>query len=83
MVIIMEERVALISIIVRDKKDIGKLNEILGLYGEYVIGRMGLPHTKSSISLISVGIEAPQDVINTLSGKLGQLSGITSKVIYA
>ena len=79
----MDVRVALIGIVVKDRQCIKMLNEILGEYGEYITGRMGIPHNKGDISLISVGIEASQDVINTLSGKIGQLQGVTSKVIYA
>lgn len=79
----METRVALIGIVVRDKSNISRVNAILGEYGEYILGRMGLPHNSKELSLISIGIEAPLDVINTLSGKLGQVDGITSKVIYA
>lgn len=79
----METRVALIGIVVEERTQIAQLNEILSAHSQYIIGRMGLPHQKDDIALISIGIEAPQDVISSLSGKIGMLSGISSKVIYA
>ena len=78
----METRIAAISIIVSDRASAEELNSILHTYGEYIIGRMGIPYRKKNISIISVAIDAPQDVINTLSGKLGALKGVTSKTIY-
>lgn len=79
----MECRVALISIIVESKESVGRLNELLHEYGDYVIGRMGIPYPKRGIQIISVAMDAPQDVINTLSGKMGRLSGITTKTVYS
>lgn len=79
----MEKKVALIGIIVTDRTKIPKLNEILSANAEYIIGRMGIPHVEEEISLISIAIDAPADVISALSGKIGMLSGISSKVIYA
>ncbi|MGN0345654.1 MAG: TM1266 family iron-only hydrogenase system putative regulator [Lachnospiraceae bacterium] len=79
----MENRIALIGIVVSDHKNIDRLNHILSDYGQYMLGRMGLPHQRNDIALISIGIEAPQDVINALSGKIGRLEGISSQVIYA
>lgn len=79
----MESRVASISIIVESKENVGRLNELLHEYGEFIIGRMGLPYPKRGIQIISVAVDAPQDVINTLSGKIGRLSGITSKTVYS
>lgn len=76
-------RVALIGIVVSDRKQVARLNEILSEHSKYILGRMGLPHQKEDISLISIGIEASQDVISTLSGKIGMLEGISAKVIYA
>jgi putative iron-only hydrogenase system regulator len=79
----MEQRVALIAIIVEKKDHVGRLNDLLHEYGDYVIGRMGLPYPKRGIQIISVAVDAPRDVINTLSGKLGRLDGITTKTVYS
>ncbi|MBQ3054296.1 MAG: iron-only hydrogenase system regulator [Clostridia bacterium] len=79
----METRVALIGIIVEDDSLIIKLNEILHQYRQYILGRMGLPYAKKEVSVISICIDAPQDIISALSGKLGALKGITTKTIYS
>jgi putative iron-only hydrogenase system regulator len=79
----MESRVAIIGIIIEDKNSIQKLNDLLHEYGKYIIGRMGIPYGKRDINIISIVIDAPQDEINTLSGKIGKLNGITSKVAYS
>ncbi|MBR0277248.1 MAG: iron-only hydrogenase system regulator [Clostridia bacterium] len=79
----MEERIALISIIVEKDGDISKLNDLLHEYSEYIIGRMGIPYRKKDINIISVAIDAPQDVINALTGNMGKLSGITAKAAYS
>ena len=76
-----EIRIALLGIMVKDRTETGKLNELLSEYGEYIIGRMGLPHCNDGVNLISVAMEAPMPVINGLSGKIGRLNGITSKVL--
>lgn len=77
-----ESRVALIGIIVSSKESVEQLNHLLSEYGNYIIGRMGLPYKERNISIISVAIDAPHDVINSLTGKLGMLSGISTKTIY-
>jgi putative iron-only hydrogenase system regulator len=79
----MESRVALIGIVVEDFSSVEKLNSILHEYGNYIIGRMGIPYHKRDISIISVALDAPADVINTISGKLGSLSGVNAKTIYS
>ena len=79
----MEERVAVVSIIVENTDSVGLLNDLLHEFGEYIIGRMGIPYKKKKINLISVAIDAPQDVINTLTGRLGKLDGITAKAAYS
>ena len=79
----METRVALLSIIVRDTAAAEKLNEILHKYGEYIIGRMGLPYREKGIHIISVALDAPPDIINVLAGKIGKIPEISSKVVYA
>jgi len=75
-------RVALIGIIVSSKESVEQLNHLLSEYGEYIIGRMGLPYKERNISIISVAIDAPNDVISSLTGKLGMLPGISTKTIY-
>ncbi len=78
----MEKRVALIGIIVEDTSYVAQLNELLSAYGEYIIGRMGIPYMSRGVHIISIAIDAPQDVISSLSGKIGMLPGISSKVVY-
>lgn len=78
----MDNRVALIGIVVSEMESVGRLNELLHENAEYIIGRMGIPYDKAGVSIISVAIDAPVDVINSLSGKLGALKGVTSKTIY-
>ena len=77
-----ESRVALIGIIVSSRESVEQLNHLLSEYGSYIIGRMGLPYKEKNISIISVAIDAPSDVINSLTGKLGMLPGISTKTIY-
>jgi putative iron-only hydrogenase system regulator len=79
----METRVALIGIIVEKTDSIEKLNHLLHEYGQYIIGRMGIPYKERGINIISVAIDAPQDVINALSGKIGRLDGIGAKTVYS
>ena len=79
----METRVAVISIIIDNPESVQKMNEILHQYGEYIIGRMGIPYRKKDISIISIALDAPQDIINTLSGKIGRLDGVSSKAAYS
>lgn len=79
----METRVALVGIIVKDRNEVEHLNDILHEYREYIIGRMGVPYKEKDISVISIAVDAPQDIISALSGKIGGLKGISSKVIYA
>ncbi len=79
----METRVALIGIIVENGDSINKLNSILHEYGAYIIGRMGLPYREKKINIISIAIDAPQDIISALSGKIGKLDGISSKTAYS
>lgn len=79
----METRVATIGIVVEELDSVGKLNEILHEYGEYIIGRMGIPYHKRSVSLICIAVDAPQDTISALSGKIGRLSGVNAKTTYS
>nr|WP_321501541.1 TM1266 family iron-only hydrogenase system putative regulator [uncultured Dethiosulfovibrio sp.] len=79
----METRVAIIGIIVEDKDSVEELNSILHNYGKWIIGRMGLPYQQREISIISIAMDAPNDEISALSGKLGKLPGVTAKTAYA
>ena len=79
----MDNRVALIGIMVENPDSIETMNRILHEYGQYIIGRMGLPYRERNVHIISVAIDAPQDVINALSGKIGRLDGITAKTVYS
>ncbi len=78
----METRVALVGIIVEDMNVTDKINEIIHEYAEYIIGRMGIPYRQKGISIISVILDAPQTKISALSGKLGNIPGVNSKVQY-
>lgn len=79
----METRVALIGIIVENLESVDRLNDILHSYRSYIIGRMGIPYSKKNISVISVVIDASNNVISALSGKLGMLEGVSIKTIYS
>ena len=79
----METRVAVMSIIVEDATSVEKLNAILHQYGEFIIGRMGLPYRKRNINIISIALDAPQDTISALAGKVGTLRGVSVKTAYS
>ena len=79
----MDTRVAVISIIVENEGLTGQINDILHEYREYIIGRMGIPYREKRISIICVAVDAPQDVISTLSGRIGRLPGISTKTAYS
>ena len=79
----METRVAVISIIVENNDTVDELNSILHDYGNYIIGRMGIPYRQKNINIISIAVDAPQNVISTLSGKIGRLQGISVKTAYS
>lgn len=79
----METRVAVMSIIVENGETVERLNGILHEYGECIIGRMGIPYRKRNINIISIALDAPQNTISALAGKIGCLSGISVKTAYA
>ena len=79
----MMTRVAVMSIIVENADSTEKLNAILHEHGEFIIGRMGIPYRKRGINIISIALDAPQDTISALSGKIGNLSGISVKTAYS
>lgn len=79
----METRVALIGIIVEKEEAAEELNGLLHFYGKYIIGRMGIPYRHKNINIISVAIDAPQDIISTVTGKIGKIDGISVKTAYS
>ena len=79
----METRIALIGIIVENPDSVEQLNHLLHEYGSYIIGRMGIPYRVRNINIVSIAIDAPQDVISALSGKIGNLDGISVKTAYS
>lgn len=79
----MENRIAAVSILVSDPDSVESLNRILHTYGEYIVGRMGIPYRQRSINIICIAIDAPTDVINSLTGKIGRLPGVTAKAAYS
>ena len=74
-------RIALIGLVVEDTAQAAQINQLLHECGDYVIGRMGIPHRERKLSVISVILDAPGDVINSLSGKLGMLEGVSVKTV--
>lgn len=79
----METRVAVMSIIVENGGSVERLNEILHEYADFIIGRMGIPYRKRSISIISIALDAPQDEISSLAGKVGNLPGVSVKTAFS
>lgn len=79
----METRVAVMSIIVEKNEAVEQLNSILHDYGEYIIGRMGIPYRQRKINIISIALDAPQNTISTISGKIGKLDGVSVKTAFS
>ena len=79
----METRVAVMSIIVENGEVVEKLNAILHNYGEYIVGRMGIPYRKCKVNIIAIALDAPQNTISALSGKVGSLPGVSVKTAYS
>jgi putative iron-only hydrogenase system regulator len=79
----METRVAVMSIIVEDPQAVEALNGYLHQFGEYIIGRMGIPYRKRNVNIISIALDAPQNAISALAGKIGTLSGVSVKTAYS
>lgn len=79
----METRVAVMGIIVEDTESVNQLNILLHEYGRYIVGRMGIPYRDKGIHIISIAIDAPQDTISSLTGKIGKLPGIGVKTAYS
>ena len=79
----METRVAVMSIIVENPEAVEPLNAILHQHGEYIIGRMGIPYRKRGINIISIALDAPQNTLSALAGKIGTLPGVSVKTAYS
>ena len=79
----MESKIAVVAIIVSDVSAVERLNSVLHSYCEYVIGRLGLPYKEKNVNVISIVMDAPVEIINALSGKLGMINGVTSKFLTA
>lgn len=77
----MDTKLAVVAIIVSDLSVVERINALLHDFGEYIIGRLGLPYKQKKVNVISVVIDAPQEVISSLSGKLGMIDGVSSKVL--
>ncbi len=79
----METRIALLAIMVKNQDSVEKLNALLHEYRAYIIGRMGIPYKQKQVAIISIAIDATQDIISALSGKIGALEGVSSKTVFA
>ena len=79
----MQTRVAVIAIVVENPNVVEQVNRLLHEAADHILGRMGLPYRERGINLISVAIDAPQDVISALSGKIGALPGVSAKTAYS
>ena len=79
----METRLALIGIVVENNESAKKINDVPHEYGEYIVGRMGIPYRKRNVSVISIVIDAPSDVISALAGKLGMIPDVNIKTVYS
>ena len=79
----METRVAVMGIIVENSESAEQLNAVLHRYADYIIGRMGIPYREKKIHIVSIAVDAPQDVISALAGKVGAIEGISVKTAYS
>ena len=77
----MENKIAVVAIIVSDKESVARINELLHDFGQYIIGRLGVPYKEKNVNVMSVVMDAPQEKINSLTGKLGMVQGVSSKVL--
>ena len=78
-----EKRLAVISVIAEKRDRSAEINSLLSAYGEYMVGRLGIPYREKSVYVLSVVIDAPAEVINTLTGKIGMLEGVTAKTLMS
>ena len=75
-------RISVVSILVADRKAAEKVNGALSLYGGYIIGRMGIPYKEKNVSVLSVALDAPVEITNALTGKLGKIEGVSVKALF-
>ncbi len=77
----METKIAVVAVIISDNESVNRVNEIFHAFSEYVVGRLGIPYREKGVNVISIILDAPPQVLNSLSGKLGMINGVTSKVL--
>ena len=77
-----DNRIAVVSILVADRSVSEKVNGLLSEYGEWILGRMGIPYKEKGVSVLSVVMDAPVEITNALTGKLGRLSGVSVKALF-
>ena len=77
----MENRIAAVSILVEEPDSVEALNALLHGYAPYILGRMGIPYREKGLNIICVALDAPMDVINALTGRLGRLPGVSAKAV--
>jgi putative iron-only hydrogenase system regulator len=78
-----ENRIAVMAIIVENRESVDALNQLLHEYGDYIVGRMGLPYEKKGVNIVSIALDAPNDTISALAGKIGNIPEISVKTAYA
>ncbi|MBF1272147.1 TM1266 family iron-only hydrogenase system putative regulator [Oribacterium sinus] len=78
-----ESRIAVMAIIVENRESVDALNQLLHEYGDYIVGRMGLPYEKKGVNIVSIALDAPNDTISALAGKIGNIPEISVKTAYA
>ena len=79
----MQTRVAVMAVIVEKSESVEKLNSVLHEYGNFIIGRMGIPDRERRLNILSIALVAPQDTISSLAGKLGNIPGVSVKTAYS
>ena len=79
----MEHRIAVIGVIVEKAESVQRLNALLHEYADYIIGRMGIPYRARGLNVISVAVDAPQDVISAIAGRIGQIDGVSARAAYS
>ena len=77
-----EKRIAVVSILVADRSVSEEINTLLSAYGDWIIGRMGIPYKEKKVSILSVVMDAPVEVVNTLTGKIGKKEGVSVKALF-
>ena len=78
-----ESRIAVMAIIVENRESVDTLNHLLHEYGDYIVGRMGLPYEKKGVKIVSIALDAPNDTLSALAGKIGNIPEISVKTAYA